>query len=113
MASVPYVSMACFRLQSPFKHDLILLVSGVTRLSRTLFYHHTGGRTRGAQRWGGDEEAQGCCSFLEQEAQEGDQEEALEDEACGAWQEGRGPWGWPSWDSASCFLAPSRAQRSG
>lgn len=47
----------------------------------SLFYHHAGGRTLGAQKWGGDEEAQACCSFREQEAQEGDQEEALEDEA--------------------------------
>ena len=36
MVSIPCVFVARFRLQSPLRHDLILLVSGLICLSRTL-----------------------------------------------------------------------------
>lgn len=38
MVSIPCVSVACFSLQSPFRHDLILLMSGLLNLSRTLCF---------------------------------------------------------------------------
>lgn len=87
-----------------------LLVSGLLHLSRSLFSHHAGGRIIRAQKWGRDKETQGCFFFYKQEAQEGGQEEAVEDKARGARRAGRGPQGRPAWDSGSCPLAPSQAQ---